>query len=174
MLSTWEPGRDVQCLSSNGNLSRFSFSLHFCWFSDSSFYMIINQHEVLHQNTISPVVILQKMLDQSFLALIKLFGWFWFCSALFTCVFEVISLQFYHHETRINEVLLTWFPIRLLIKSCYITKEFIVWNIPAVVVFSVSEQTKFEVDNTSIILSYLCHFGDLKKELFRYCSSPAS
>ena len=39
----------------------------------------------------------------------------------------------------------------------------------AVVVFSVSEETKFEVDTTSIILSYLCHFGNVNKELFRYC-----
>ena len=36
-------------------------------------------------------------------------------------------------------------------------------------VFSVSEETKFEVDTTSIILSYLCHFGNVNKELFRYC-----
>ena len=39
----------------------------------------------------------------------------------------------------------------------------------AVVVFSDSEKTKFEVDTTSIILSYLYHFGNVKKELFRYC-----
>ena len=39
----------------------------------------------------------------------------------------------------------------------------------AVVVFSVSEETKFEVDTTSIILSYLYHFGNVNKELFRYC-----
>ena len=35
--------------------------------------------------------------------------------------------------------------------------------------FSVSEETKFEVDTTSIILSYLYHFGNVNKELFRYC-----
>ena len=39
----------------------------------------------------------------------------------------------------------------------------------AVVVFLVSEETKFEVDTTSKILSYLYHFGDVNKELFRSC-----
>ena len=39
--------------------------------------------------------------------------------------------------------------------------------------FSVSEETKFEVDTTSIILSYLYHFGNVNKKLFRYCQSPA-
>ena len=39
----------------------------------------------------------------------------------------------------------------------------------ALVVFSVSKETKFEVDTTSIILSYLYHFGNVNKELFRYC-----
>ena len=39
----------------------------------------------------------------------------------------------------------------------------------AVVVFSDSEKTKFEVDTTSVILSYLYRFGNVKKELFRYC-----
>ena len=37
------------------------------------------------------------------------------------------------------------------------------------VVFSVSKETKFKVDTTSIILSYLCHFRNVvNKELFRY------
>ena len=39
----------------------------------------------------------------------------------------------------------------------------------AVAVFSDSEKTKFEVDTTSVILGYLYHFGNVKKELFRYC-----
>ena len=38
----------------------------------------------------------------------------------------------------------------------------------AVAVFLVCEETKFEVD-TSIILSYLYHFWNVNKELFRYC-----
>ena len=37
-----------------------------------------------------------------------------------------------------------------------------------VVVNLVSEETKFEVDTTSIILSYLYHFCNVNKELFRY------
>ena len=48
-----------------------------------------------------------------------------------------------------------------------------VLKLQAVVVFSVSEETKFEVDTTFIILSYLYHFGNINKELFRYCLSPA-
>ena len=37
------------------------------------------------------------------------------------------------------------------------------------VVFSVSKETKFKVDTTSIILSYLCQFRNVvNKELFRY------
>ena len=41
-------------------------------------------------------------------------------------------------------------------------------KLQAVVVVLVSEETKFEVDTTSIILSYLYHFGNVNKELFRY------
>ena len=37
----------------------------------------------------------------------------------------------------------------------------------------VSGETKFEAHTTSIILSYLHHFGDVKKKLFRYCSFSA-
>ena len=37
-----------------------------------------------------------------------------------------------------------------------------------VVVNLISEETKFEVDTTSMILSYLYHFGNNNKELFRY------
>ena len=47
------------------------------------------------------------------------------------------------------------------------------WILQAVVVFSVSEETKIEVDTSSKVLSYSNHFGDVKKELFRYCLSPA-
>ena len=32
----------------------------------------------------------------------------------------------------------------------------------------VSEETKFKVDTTSIILRYLYHFGNVNKGLFRY------
>ena len=48
-----------------------------------------------------------------------------------------------------------------------------VWKLLAVIVFSVSEKTKFEVDTTSIILSYLYHYGNVNRELFRYYLSPA-
>ena len=39
----------------------------------------------------------------------------------------------------------------------------------AVVVFSVSEESKFDVDTTSTILSYLYHFWNVNTELFRCC-----
>ena len=37
-----------------------------------------------------------------------------------------------------------------------------------VVVALVSEETKFEVDTTSTILTYLYYFENVNKELFRY------
>ena len=37
----------------------------------------------------------------------------------------------------------------------------------------VLEETKFEIDTTCIILSYLYHFENVNKELFRYNQSPA-
>ena len=39
----------------------------------------------------------------------------------------------------------------------------IVWKLQTVVVFSVSEETKFEVDTTSVTLSCLYHFGNVNK-----------
>ena len=39
----------------------------------------------------------------------------------------------------------------------------------SVAVFSVFEETKFEVDTASIILSYLYHFVNLNKKLMRCC-----
>ena len=42
-------------------------------------------------------------------------------------------------------------------------------KLQAVVVFSASEETKFEADTSSIILSYLYHLGNVNKQLFRYC-----
>lgn len=55
-------------------------------------------------------------------------------------------------------------------KSCDITKEVttIFRKSQAAVVFRFREKTKFETDTTSIIVSYLYHFGNIKKELFRY------
>ena len=40
-------------------------------------------------------------------------------------------------------------------------------QVVVVVVNLVSEETKFEVDTTSIILSYLYHFENVNEELFR-------
>ena len=60
-----------------------------------------------------------------------------------------------------------------LIKSCDIMKELTVWNLPAVVVSSALEQTKLEIDTTPIIFNYFYHW-DLRKEVFRNCSSLVS
>ena len=55
-------------------------------------------------------------------------------------------------------------------KSCDITKEVtaIFRKLQAAVVWF-QEKTKFETDTTSIIVSYLYHFRNVNKELFRYC-----
>ena len=65
-------------------------------------------------------------------------------------------------KIRINNLFFAWLSIWALIKSCCITKEFMVWKLQAVH-FSVSEETKFEVDTISTILSYLYNLGDVKK-----------
>ena len=60
-----------------------------------------------------------------------------------------------------------WLGRSALIKSCGITKEFIamIWKLQAVVffLFSFFEETKVEVDTTSIILSYIYHPGNINK-----------
>ena len=38
-----------------------------------------------------------------------------------------------------------------------------IWKLQAVVVFLVSEETKFEFDTTFKILSYLYHYGNVNK-----------
>ena len=54
-------------------------------------------------------------------------------------------------------------------QSCDVAKEIRVWKLQTAIIFLVSEETKFEVDTTSIILSHLYHFGNVNKELFKYC-----
>ena len=51
-----------------------------------------------------------------------------------------------------------------------ITKElmFMAGKLQVIDVFLISKETMFDVDTTSIILSYLYHFGNENKELFRY------
>ena len=39
----------------------------------------------------------------------------------------------------------------------------------AIVVFSISKETKFEVDTSTIIVSYSYRSRNVNKELFRYC-----
>ena len=43
------------------------------------------------------------------------------------------------------------------------------WNYNKFVIFQFSEETKFEVDTTSIILSYIYDFGSVIKKLLKYC-----
>ena len=60
-------------------------------------------------------------------------------------------------------------PIRRLLQLIVCTGVSTPPHSTQAVVFSVSKETKFEVDTTSIILSYLCHFRNVvNKELFRY------
>ena len=42
-----------------------------------------------------------------------------------------------------------------------------IWKLQAVV-FPVSEETKFKVNATSIILNYLYYFGNVNKESFKW------
>ena len=59
-------------------------------------------------------------------------------------------------------------------KSCGITKKFMamVWKLQCVVcLFFFSKEAKYEVDTTSIILSYIYHSENVNKWLFRYCWS---
>ena len=43
------------------------------------------------------------------------------------------------------------------------------WNYNKFFIFQFSEKTKFEVDTTSIILSYIYDFGSVIKKLLKYC-----
>ena len=70
-------------------------------------------------------------------------------------------------KIRINNILYAWLQIWHLMKSYDVIKEFTVWKLQATSVFLVSEGTKLEVDTSSIVLSYLYHFRNVKKELFR-------
>ena len=94
-------------------------------------------------------------------------GQFWFFCFLYMCFYGF----FYNSsimKLQINNLLFAWLSFWPIIKSCYIRKEFMVWKLQAVA-FSVSEETNFEVDTTSIILNSLYHFGNVKIELFRCC-----
>ena len=67
--------------------------------------------------------------------------------------------------------------IKLLIASCLYIICFIFilvsWNNHVenyrLLLFSVSEEANFEIDTNSIIVSYLYHFRNVNKELYRYC-----
>ena len=77
-----------------------------------------------------------------------------FCSYAFLLQFSIFFfffffLQFCHHETSNQYYLGCKAAIRFLTKSCDIAKEFMVWQLQAVV-FSFSEETKSEVHTTSI------------------------
>ena len=90
----------------------------------------------------------------------------WLVLILLFC-FYVLHTVFFHHSAikklRIKNLSFPWLPIWPFIKSHDKTKEFMLWKLQAVVVSSVSEETKFEVDTTSLILRYIYHFGNVKK-----------
>ena len=107
----------------------------------------------------------RNILSTFFFALIRLFAKdtgksktnFSFNLFLFGFCFTVLMfydtfLHFYHHETTFS-----WLPTWPLINLWDIAKEFIVWRLQAVVIFSVSKETKFEVD-TALYLSYYLYF----------------
>ena len=99
----------------------------------------------------------------------------WLVLILLFCVYVFLRVLF--HSFAIMKL---WIALHLLIFiASYLTSHQIMWHkkginghglkvTQAVVIFSASEETKFDVDTTSIILSYLCHFGNVNKELFRY------
>ena len=76
--------------------------------------------------------------------------------------------------------LLAYFWSVLMLLFCFICFTLFstvlpLWNYESksVVVFMVPKETKFEFDNTSLILSYLYLLGNVKKELCRYYHIPA-
>ena len=122
-------------------------------------------------------------------------AWFWFCCFLCICFLWVLFHGPVIMKLRIALLCIYayssfLFDLSSNLKSCGITKEFKnsihVVSVHGMVtywlnyrllllklfscfwVFLVSKETKFEIDTTSIILSYLYHFRNVNKELFRY------
>ena len=103
-------------------------------------------------------IVWEEVLDQPFIAVTRLFAkdnafskkirsfvWvnYWLVLILLFCLNAFYGV-FY------SSVIMKW---RIKTSCCFL---------------SVSEETKFKVDTTSIVLSYLYHFKTVKEELFRH------
>ena len=100
---------------------------------------------LLWSDYLQKILVFQSKTNFSFNSFLFGFG---FTVSLFYDAF----LHFYHHETTFS-----WLPTWPLVNLWDIAKEFIVWRLQAVVVFSVFKETKFEVD-TALYLSYYLYF----------------
>ena len=86
----------------------------------------------------------------------------------------IITILFYIAFLKKIRFFLLAYSWSVVILKCYLYVFYIIFftmksRIKSCCCFSVSEETKTEVDTTSITLSYFYHFGNVKKELFRYC-----
>ena len=122
--------------------------------------------QVLSNTCILPIrfstglFVLQGILYQSSFAVIRLF-------AKDNVFSKKIRLLLFAHCC---SVFILSLCLYVFFMACFFTVQ-PSWNYESisVVVFSVSEEKKFEVDTTSISLSYLYHSRNVIKELFRYC-----
>ena len=131
---------------------------------NSSPYQVFTRFVYYFYQHFSLIRLFQKIYFQSktnfFFQIIARRFWFW-CFFVYVflrmcflgCFFTVLPSWDYKQL----HIIYVWLPIWPLIKSCGITKEFMamIWKLQTVVVFLVSEETKFEVDTTSIVLSCL-------------------
>ena len=133
-------------------------------------------------------VVLQEILYQPFLVLTKLLqkimhfqsktnfffqliaDRFWFCYSVY------IFFRVLFHSSAIMKLQIALY-LHISIAS-YLTSHQIMWHNKRInghglkitsCFFLAPEETKFKVDTTSIILGYLYHFGNVNKELFKYC-----
>ena len=86
----------------------------------------------------------------------QIFSFNWLVLILLFCLYVFSTTAFHSFfilKLRINNLSLACYPIWCLIKSCDITKGFMVLKLQTVAAFLVSMKKKFEVDTTSIILS---------------------
>ena len=108
--------------------------------------LFIVLQEILYQLSFALTRLLQKITHFQ----CKTIFFFQLIAGLDFAVLHVFLSQFCHHETTNSFFIIVFMHRKLQ------------------AVF-VSQETKLEVATTSIILSCLCHFGSVNKELFRYC-----
>ena len=109
---------------------------------------------------------------------VKQTSFFNLCWSVLTLLFFVyVFLRVLFHSSaimKLRKALYLHIPIASYLTSHQImwhNKRIIsmAWKLKCVLVFSASEETKFQVDATSIILRNLYNFRNVNKELFRYC-----